>query len=36
MANDPIILNGDMEQRSRFGTSITRLGDVNDDGYEGN
>ena len=32
---DPIILTGDTAARSRFGTSVTRIGDVNDDGYEG-
>ena len=34
-ASDPIVLSGDTAAKSRFGTSVTRLGDVNDDGYEG-
>ena len=32
---DPIILSGDGAPNARFGTSITRIGDVNDDGFEG-
>ena len=32
---DPIVLTGDRAPMSRFGTSVTRLGDVNDDGFEG-
>ena len=35
LAGDPIVLTGDMAARARFGTSVVNLGDVNDDGYEG-
>ena len=33
--SDPIILSDDEAPNARFGTSITRIGDVNDDGFEG-
>ena len=33
--NDVIVLDGDQATGARFGTSLTRIGDVNDDGYEG-
>ena len=32
---DPIILTGDTAPKARFGTSMVKLGDVNDDGFEG-
>ena len=32
---NPIVLAGDTAAKARFGTSVVKLGDVNDDGYEG-
>ena len=33
--DDPIVLSGDRSPRARFGTSVVNIGDVNDDGFEG-
>ena len=32
---NPIVLEGDRATRARFGTSVVNIGDVNDDGFEG-
>ena len=33
--DNPIVLSGDGSPRARFGTSVINIGDVNDDGFEG-
>ena len=32
---NPIVLSGEQIARARFGSSVVNIGDVNDDGYEG-